>query len=91
MSAQESTIATLQHQLHQESQRRFEQIEKNQDRQQKVLEQVLSNTSDLPQLKATVEDIDKERNRAKGAVKLAMVLATSSGVIEAYRWIFSRH
>lgn len=91
MSAQESTIATLQHQLHEENRRRFEQIERNQDRQQMILDKILANTGDLPALKATIEEIEQERNRAKGAIKLALALATSSGVIEAARWIFGRH
>ena len=63
MSAQESTIATLQHQLHDENKRRFEQIERNQDRQQMILDKILANTGDLPALKATIEEIEQERWR----------------------------
>jgi hypothetical protein len=95
MSAAESTIATLQHQLHQESQRRFEQIEKNQDRQQKMLEQIVASTAGLPDLKNTiaemggkVESLEGAHNRLKGGTG---VLGAIVGSWEIVRFILFKH
>ena len=95
MSAAESTIATLQHQLHQENQRRFEQIEKNQDRQQKMLEQIVASTAGLPDLKNTiaemegkVESLEGAHNRLKGGTG---VLGAIVGSWEIVRFILFKH
>ena len=50
----------LQQRLHGQNQRRFEQIEKNQDKQGEVLQEVLENTRDLSKLKDDVSDIKEE-------------------------------
>ena len=91
MSAAESTIATLQHHLHQENQRRFEQIEKNQDRQQKMLEQIVASTAGLPDLKNSitemegkVESLEGAHNRLKGGTG---VLGAIVGSWEIVRFI----
>jgi hypothetical protein len=95
MSAQESTIATLQHQLHQENTRRFEQIERNQDRQQKVLETILANTAGLQDLKKElgevslkVENLEGAHNRLKGGTG---VLGALVGSWEIVRFILFKH
>ena len=77
MSAAESTIATLQHQLHRENQRRFEQIEKNQENQQKILNQIVVNTADLPKLKDRVDELETDSNRVKGGgAMIAFIFAS---------------
>lgn len=72
MTRDDATIADLQQRLHDENQRRFEQIEKNQDNLAskfvelgKTLEEVVTNTSCLQQLKEDVADIEKDRNKIK--------------------------
>ena len=95
MSAQESTIATLQHQLHQENSRRFEQIEKNQDRQQKMLEQIVASTAGLPDLKGElanvgkkVESLEASHNRLKGGTG---VIGALIGSWEIIRFVIFKH
>ncbi len=97
MSVEDTTIADLQQRLHNENQRRFEQIEKNQDRQAEQLEQLLKNTADLPTLKSdigdlkdAVKDIDGDRNKIKGAVKLGVGAGGLSLLAEGARWLFFR-
>lgn len=90
MSAQESTIATLQHQLHKETQRRFEQIESNQDRQGKILEQLLVNTADLSSLKIDVDTLKVDRDNAKGAIKIVGALGIG-GMVGAIKFLFFKH
>jgi hypothetical protein len=87
MSAQESTIATLQHQLHQENTRRFEQIERNQDRQQKLLDQIALNTSDLPKLKDRVDGLEVTSDRIKGG---GTTIALLMGSWELIRFLLFR-
>ena len=90
MSAQESTIATLQQQLHAANIKRFEDIEKTLDAQDKVLRQIVENTSGLQDLKDTVKKMDEERNKVKGAAKIAMWLGGTGLLGEVGRWIFFR-
>ena len=90
MSAQETTIATLQQQLHAANIQRFEKIEETLKQQDKTLQQIVVNTSGLQELKSTVEDIDKDRNKVKGAAKIAVWLGGTGLLGEAARWIFFR-
>ena len=90
MSAQETTIAVLQNRLHEENQRRFEQIEKNQDNQSKMLGEVLKNTADLPDLKKDVEKLKSDRNKIKGAASVGAWLGGGSLLGEAIRWMVFR-
>ena len=98
MTAQDATIADLQQRLHDENQRRFEQIEKNQDNLAskfvelgRTLEEVVTNTSCLQQLKEDVADIEKDRNKIKGAVKLGVGMGGFSLLAEGMRWLWNRH
>ena len=98
ISVEQMQILQFQKQLHEQGQERFRAIEERLGKQDeiqiehgKVLATIAANTSDLPQLKEEIEDIQNERSKAKGAVKLAMALGTGSGVIEAVRWFFARH
>lgn len=88
MNGDERTIADLQQRLHEESQRRFQQIEKNQDRQGKQLDELIKNTADLPKLKKDVEEINTERNKFEGAAKLATLMGGGSLLAEGIRWLF---
>lgn len=95
MSALEQTIATLQQQLHAENQRRFQQIEKNQDSQKRMLDQILLNTAELPALKEKVEKVEgqvdelkESHQRTKGASALGAVIL---GSWELIRFVFTRH
>lgn len=95
MSAQDATIASLQNRLHAENSRRFEQIEKNQERQQEMLEEVLRNTASLPQLKediektnSDVEDLKAAHNRLRGGGK---ALGGMVAAWEVIRFVFFKH
>jgi hypothetical protein len=95
MSVQETTIATLQQQLHGENQRRFQQIEKNQDAQQRLLNQILANTAVLPHIKADVvelgskvEELEGAHNRLKGGTG---ALGALVGSWEIIRFVLFRH
>jgi hypothetical protein len=56
-----------------------------------MLTQIIANTAELPKLKADVEEIQEERSKAKGAVKLALALGTSSGILEGLHWLLGKH
>lgn len=88
MSAQEQQILNLQQQLHAENQRRFEQIEKNQDKQQKMLEELLVNTQGLGQMKLDVDDLKDAHSRLKGASAVGGAILAGW---EAIRFLFFRH
>ena len=97
-SAEQMQVLQFQKQLHEQGQERFRAIEERLGKQEetqsehgKMLATIAANTADLPKLKADVEDIQGERNRYKGVVKLALFLATSSGVGEVVRWFWARH
>lgn len=85
MDNRDATIANLQQRLHQENQRRFEQIEKNQDNQKTTLEEILKNTVDLPKLKNDVEDLKNSHQRLKGG---GIVISALLGAWEAVRFLF---
>lgn len=91
MSAQESTIAVLQQQLHAANIERFQKIEDRLDTFQQTMEKVVANTADLPQLKEKIASIDAERNKFKGAAKLGVLLGGGSMVGEALRWFWFKH
>lgn len=82
---------TLQQRLHEENQRRFVTIEKTLERQDGVLEQIAENTKDLPKMKDRLDTIESEHNKAKGAIKLVLAVATSGGLAELGRAVFGRH
>jgi hypothetical protein len=67
----------LQRQLHRETERRFEQIERNQDNQRKTLDVIAVNTADLPRLKEQVGILERDGNRMKGGGAVAMGLLAS--------------
>lgn len=81
----------LQRRLHEETQRRFENIEDRLREQDKVLEKILENTVDLPDLKTKVGELDREHNLAKGAAKLGGVFVGGTGLFEVLRWVFWKH
>ena len=74
MSVEQQTILQLQQQLHDENKRRFEQIEKRQDKQDELLEKILANTADLPDLKKKVDEHDSSIDQAKGIGAVAVLL-----------------
>ena len=91
MSAQETTISILQQQLHAENQRRFVAIEEEQQKQRALLESIARNTADLPKLKEDVESLTTDRNKFKGATRLAVLMGGGGLVSEGVRWLFFRH
>ena len=55
-----------------------------------MLRQIVENTSGLQDLKDTVKKMDEERNKVKGAVKIAIWLGGTGLLGEVGRWIFFR-
>lgn len=88
MSVEQQTILNLQQRLHEENQRRFEQIEEKQNKQDSILQQILSNTQDLPQLKKDVEDLKDGQSRIKGG---GAVITFIIGSWEAVRFFWHGH
>jgi len=98
ISAEQAQLLQFQKQLHEQGQERFRAIESRLEAQNaiqvdhgKMLTQIIANTAELPKLKADVEEIQEERSKAKGAVKLALALGTSSGILEGLHWLLGKH
>lgn len=78
MSSQESQIAALQGRLHEANQLRFLAIERNQEKQQSMLQTILSNTAGLSGLRTDVDALKASHNRLKGGVKVAGAIGGSA-------------
>ena len=90
ISAQESTIQLSSSNFTPPTLSGFKDIEKTLDAQDKVLRQIVENTSGLQDLKDTVKKMDEERNKVKGAAKIAIWLGGTGLLGEVGRWIFFR-